>query len=280
MDTTAEIKEDDPASGRTSLVIAVCGKGGVGKTVITTLLVKAMGDNGGENLLVIDGDPALGVASTLGIETNRSVGEVREEIIKGTADGRGEELANTLDYLILSSLVEEDGFSFLAMGRTDGLGCFCPVNTILKRAITRLSRDFDIILIDAEAGIEQLNRMVISGIDVLIIVTDPSPRGFQTAGTIKEITGKDPRLRPGRMGIVINRYREGIETLEERASVVGLDVWGVVPEDETLSEMELLGEPIYRIPEDSSSLQSVKKLLKGISLCRGAPVSSSPPPKK
>ncbi len=245
-----------------SFVICICGKGGVGKTTVTALMAKALvEENKKIRLLVIDADPVLGAASALGIKDPRSVGEVREEIISGVGSGRGKEIKDNLDYILLSTLIERDDFNFLAMGRTETLGCFCPVNTILKRAITSLSSSFDVVLIDAEAGIEQLHRQVIGGVNLLLIVTDPSQRGFATAGVIKKITEQHPRLRPEEMGLIINRYRDGLDNLKDHASNENLDVWGIIPEDETISNLDLRGSPIYRISKDARSYESVQKIL-------------------
>jgi CO dehydrogenase maturation factor len=105
-----------------------------------------------------------------------------------------------LDYRVFEALTELDTFSILAMGRTETLGCFCPVNTLLRGAIETLSESFDTILIDGEAGLEQINRQVVRRLQALLIVSDPISRGVETAWVPAQTTNKRGVLRwPARM---------------------------------------------------------------------------------
>jgi len=247
-------------------IIAISGKGGAGKTVLSTLFIKAFLDKQfDKKLLVIDADPAMGIASALGIKNPKSVGEVREELIRKTEAGKGEEVAQALDYLVSASLIEEERFTFLAMGRTETLGCYCPVNSILKSIITSLSSSFDMVLVDAEAGIEQLNRKVIGGVDYLVIVTDPSQRGFLTAGLIKKIAEENNELTPRHMGLVINRYQGDEKPLFEKAKKAGLEVFGMIPEDKEIVRLDSLGISLLNIAEDAISYQRAHQIIRRFS---------------
>ena len=140
-------------------LIAVCGKGGVGKTAFTAIMATALleSEQAGK-LLLIDADPAMGLPLALGIKVERTMGQVREEIIKTAKRGKKDEnvqLVDKLDYMTFEALHEMDGFALLAMGRTETLGCYCPVNELLRGTIESLSESFDTILIDGEAGLEQ-----------------------------------------------------------------------------------------------------------------------------
>src|SRR4030042_4333744 len=170
-------------------LVAVCGKGGTGKTVFTAMMARVLREtDSAVKLLLIDADPAMGLPNALGVNVKRTIGQIREDVIRTTRTGgeeRKTQLGDMLDYMILEALHEMDGFALLAMGRTETLGCFCPLNDLLRGAIEILSRSFDIILIDSEAGLEQINRQVVSRVDTLIIVTDATMRGLQTAAVIK-----------------------------------------------------------------------------------------------
>src|SRR5512141_731154 len=112
-------------------IVSVCGKGGAGKTAVTAMMARALVDSGrAGKLLVIDADPALGQLSALGATTTRTMGQIREEIIrtarKGNKDAKAE-LADKLDYMVFEALTETEQFALLAMGRTETLGCYCPV---------------------------------------------------------------------------------------------------------------------------------------------------------
>ena len=137
-------------------VIAVCGKGGVGKTAVCALMTHALlhrPDTG--RLLVIDADPALGLALALGIQPERTIASVRDELLAAATSGSAQserEIAGKLDYLVTQSMVETDDFAFIAMGRSHDLGCYCSVNDLLRDALELLVREFDTVLIDGEAG--------------------------------------------------------------------------------------------------------------------------------
>jgi CO dehydrogenase maturation factor len=161
-------------------LVAVCGKGGTGKTAFTAMMTKALLESHlAGKLLLIDADPALGLPNALGVKVKRTMGQIRENIIKTarTADqSEKTQIADRLDYMILEALIETDGYALLAMGRTETLGCFCPVNDLLRGAIETLSKSFDTIIIDGEAGVEQINRQVVRHVDTLVIVSDHRQR--------------------------------------------------------------------------------------------------------
>jgi len=178
----------EPAAADKKL-IAICGKGGTGKTAFTAMLTKVLLDSGrGGKLLLIDADPAMGLPLALGVTVERTMGQIREEIIHTARRGGEEEkrqVVDMIDYMAFEALHEEEQFALLAMGRTETLGCFCPINSILKETIQTLSKSFDTIIIDGEAGLEQINRQVVGKLDILIIVSDATSRGLLTAAQVK-----------------------------------------------------------------------------------------------
>lgn len=257
------------ASNRKSL--AVCGKGGVGKTALTALMTKILVRVGsGLKLLAIDADPAMGLPNALGVSVKRSMGDVRDEIIRNarTAKEKREiELAGMLDYMVFEALMELDGYSLIAMGRSEAEGCFCPVNDLLRGAIEDLSKSFDIVLIDGEAGLEQINRKVIRNIDTLIAVTDLSARGFQVADTIKRIAQTRNVVRCRRMGLVINKVKGGDEEQMRRsAQEIGLETLACIPEDENIARYDLTGRPIFDIEGDSPSVVAAREIVERLEL--------------
>jgi len=245
--------------------VSVCGKGGTGKTVITAMMTRALVESGrAGKLLVIDADPALGQLSALGLTVNRTMGQVREEIIRTARKGEEEqkaELARKLEYMVFEALSETENFALLAMGRTETLGCFCPVNNLLRDAIETLSNSFDTILIDGEAGLEQINRQVVRRLDTLIIISDPTSRGIETAAVIANMVTKEGVIDCNRMGIVFNRVLENEELLREAAQKIGVKVFGLVPHDEKIAAYDLIGTPIIGLPADSPGQSAVRKIV-------------------
>ncbi|MCZ7631404.1 MAG: hypothetical protein M5U19_21175 [Microthrixaceae bacterium] len=144
------------------------------------------------------------------------MGEVREEIIRTARRRDNTELDSDavkklinekIDYLSFEALTETDDFAVLAMGRTETMGCYCPVNSLLREAIKTLSKGFDTILIDGEAGLEQVNRQVVKRLQTLMVISDPTSRGIETAAALKQLVESDRAMEVERLGIVFNRVR-------------------------------------------------------------------------
>ena len=263
--------ESQPSTDLKRKLVAICGKGGVGKTALTALMMKIIVGSGSKaKLLAIDADPAMGLPIALGVHINRSMGEVRDEIIRTARtakDERKTELANMLDYMVFEALMELDGYSLIAMGRSEASGCYCPVNDLLRAAIEDLSKGFDIVLIDGEAGLEQLNRKVMRNIDTLITVTDLSARGLQVVDTIRSIAQTGKVIKCKRIGMVINRVRDGEgDKINEFARKIDVEILGHIPEDVNIAKYDLIGKPILDINDASPSIVAVRDIVNKLDL--------------
>ena len=254
---------------KTATSVAILGKGGVGKTALTTLLTKALVGNVGK-LLVIDADPVVGLPPALGLKVARTMGDVRLEIIKKTrADSKKAklEVVNMLDYMIFECLVEADGFALLAMGKEEGPGCYCPVNDLLREALESLARSFDTIIIDGEAGAEQINRRVIGKVDIPLIVTDATLRGIQTAALLSEVIHKRQTRGFAHVELVLNRVREGQEDqLRQFAEQQNLEIAGLIPEDENIRSYDLTGKPLFSLEDNSPGVVAVREIARKLHL--------------
>jgi CO dehydrogenase maturation factor len=256
------------ATGYKNKVIAVCGKGGVGKTAFTALLAKALLEREETGrLLLIDADPALGLANALGNTVNRTIGQVREAVIETAKNGEEEdvtEMAGMLDYMILESLVERDDYALLAMGRSESQGCYCSVNNLLRDAIRLLSEKFDTILIDGEAGLEQINRQVVDRLDCLIILTDGSARGFQTVSLLENMVAKEQVVKCGKHGVVFNRLSSNETFILQSAAKAGMNIFGTVPPDNTLADYDIRGQALSSLPDNNPALTAVRSILNSV----------------
>ncbi|MBA7477816.1 hypothetical protein ES707_13231 [subsurface metagenome] len=245
-------------------LVAVCGKGGTGKTAFTAMMTKVLLDNGhGGKLLLIDADPAMGLPLALGVNVRRTMGQIREDIIRTAKKGKQEEsrqLVDKLDYMVFEALEEMDNFALLSMGRTETLGCYCPVNSLMRGAIETLSKSFDTILIDGEAGLEQINRQVMGRVDTLIIITDATSRGLQTAAQIKGMAQSERVIQCERLGLVFNRVQGNEELLERSAHEMELEIFGFIPQDESIAYYDLVGRPLMELTS-SPGLAAVRNIV-------------------
>jgi len=236
-------------------IIAVTGKGGVGKTALSALLAKALRDQGVRPLLLIDADPVGGLTHAIGEGSPKTLAMVRADLIDAarTADQRTKErLAEQLDYMVLEALLERDDYSLLAMGHATEKGCYCSVNSLLREALDLIVAPFAAVLIDAEAGIEQINRQVTRRVSHVVAVVDGSQRSLATLGLIGELT------RGRSLGVVVNRSGGSVPIPEELPP--GASLLGVVPEDPQLAQLDREGRPLWELPEDNAALLAITRI--------------------
>lgn len=242
-------------------VIAVVGKGGTGKTTVTAIIAKILSGRG-YDLLAVDADPAVGLTFALGAKPEKTIGGLRRKLIEDPEEKRriaDQRIVNVIEHELL---VRIKGISLLIMGRPEGPGCFCTINELLKFGTKSLSKKYPITLIDCEAGIEQINRRVIDHISTMLIISDATVKGIQTAGHLNEIA-KDYGIKGGfRGGVIVNRVKADVFHLEEKARTMGLSVLGVVPEDENIASYDLAGRPTIELPSNSQSVLAVERVLK------------------
>jgi CO dehydrogenase maturation factor len=233
-------------------IVAICGKGGVGKTVFCALFAKALRHSGVQPLLLIDADPAGGLVSAIGEKVENTLAGVREKLIasaKGADENTKIELAQQMDYFVLQTLLERSDYSLLAMGRSREKGCFCPANALLREAIDFLSEPFAAVLIDAEAGLEQIQRRVTRNVTQIIVIDDGSKRSADTMDYISEIMG------PTKLAAVRNRVRQDTQKPQNAPALLGS-----IPEDDTLRQFDSAGTSLWELPVDNPAYMAVKKI--------------------
>ncbi len=154
-----------------------------------------------------------------------------------------------------------EGFDFLVMGRSEGPGCFCGINDLLRYAIDSLARSYEIVLVDCEAGIEQVNRRVLRNTDTLVLVTDPTVRGVQTVCRLEQIA-REYSADSGafRTGLLFNRvYDESV--LDNLKKEIDIDIWGYLPDDPVIKEFDLQGRSLLEFPESSPLYQTLMSVV-------------------
>ncbi|HUU01509.1 MAG TPA: carbon monoxide dehydrogenase maturation protein [Myxococcota bacterium] len=237
-------------------VVAVLGKGGAGKTMFSALAARSLIDMEIGPLLLVDADPTGGLAWAVGAGMERTIGQVREEMIREatSADMDAERVAQAVDWSMLQALQERGNYSLLSMGMTDSKGCFCPLNTLLRAAIEKLAVGFAVVLIDAEAGIEQISRQLMRGIDIPVVVTDGSARGLKAAGVVAGLLIHHRVAARG--SLVLNRAGK-----LPGAVPAGLELVGSVPEDEAITRADGRGDSLLEIPSESRALGAVRGIV-------------------
>ncbi|MCG7844367.1 MAG: AAA family ATPase [Methanomassiliicoccales archaeon] len=225
-----------------SVLVAVAGKGGVGKSTISALLVRSLSEMG--MVLAVDADPNSNLGQKLGTDVPGTVGDIREGLL--TKQGELPRDMSKQEYLQLKLkqiLTEGDSFDLLTMGRPEGPGCYCYVNNLLRLFVDQLMNAYPHVVIDNEAGMEHLSRRTARNIDVLLLVSDPTQIGMATAKRLYDLAS-ELELKVDRVILLINGVRPGQEgRVTSLASATGLPFM-ILHEDESVRETALNGAPL------------------------------------
>lgn len=239
--------------------IAVTGKGGTGKTIVSSLMISLLSKRFPGKVLAIDADSAMSLPYTLGLSVHQTVSQVRKEMM-GLQEVR-RSVTDPAKEMMRKALTHGDGFDLLTMGRPEEPGCFCAVNELLRFGIETLMNDYTVCIIDGEAGPEQLNRRVLSQIDVLFVVSDMSARSLATAGGIIDIAkNSQGGIRVGQAGLILNRVRDDVPA-PSFLKQANLEITGSLPEDELLNSFDREGRSLLELPPDSACPKAVGEIL-------------------
>jgi CO dehydrogenase maturation factor len=257
--------------------IALAGKGGVGKTTVAAMVIKYLSQNQPGAILAIDADPSSNLNMVLGLELDWTVGDIREGMLdkvkesltaSGAAMGAlegGVTKREYLDYEIRSSLAEGSHFDLIAMGRSEGPGCYCAVNHNLREVIDSISKNYRYVVIDNEAGMEHLSRRTTRDVQVLLVVSDPTQRGIVAAERIAGFRhALDINIENAYL--ILNRLEsETIPApLQERIDALDIPLLGTVPANEELAEFEFSGRPLVELDDESPVYQAVAAMMREI----------------
>lgn len=253
-------------------VIAVAGKGGVGKTTLCGLLIQYLGEQGKGPVLAVDADANSNLNEVLGVEIDSTLGDIREEIARSEMEKvnpipAGVSKADYAEFKFANALIEEDDYDMLVMGRTQGKGCYCYVNGLLQAQLQKLQNHYPYIVVDNEAGMEHISRGVLPGMETAILVSDCSRRGVQAAARIAELI-KECNMKPKTVGLIINRAPGGVlnEGTKEEIEKQGMTLLGVVPHDDQVYEYDCDGKPTISLPENSPVKKALKEIVDRLEL--------------
>ena len=254
----------------TPFTIAVAGKGGVGKTTTCGMIIDYLCKQKKGPVLVVDADANSNLNEVLGVEVETSLGQIREEMaqaeLKGTIPA-GMTKADYAEFKFNSALIEEDDFDMLVMGRTQGKGCYCYVNGVLKSQVDKYAKNYSYIVMDNEAGLEHVARGTLPHVDLMLLISDCSRRGVQAVARIAEMV-EQMELKPGKMGLIINRAPEGVldEGVQAEIQKHGLTLLGVLPQDDGVYRCDCAGEPSSKLPDTDPMKMALKGVMQSIGL--------------
>ena len=250
--------------------IAVAGKGGVGKTTTCGMIIDYLCAKHAGPVLVVDADANSNLNEVLGVEVETSLGQIREEMaqaeLKGTIP-KGMTKADYAEMKVSSALIEDEDFDMLVMGRTQGKGCYCYVNGVLKTQVDKYAKNYSYIVMDNEAGLEHVARGTLPHVDTLLLISDCSRRGIQAVARIAEMV-EEMELNPGMMGLIVNRAPGGMLEDGVKAEIEkhGLKLLGVLPHDEAVYRCDCQGEPSAKLPQDDPMKTALKGIMQSIGL--------------
>lgn len=251
-------------------IIAFAGKGGVGKTTNLALFLKYLLETKDnlKDILVIDSDPDANVADVIGKEI--SFGETiggKMKVLKEKIQKRQLPLDVPKNQIIEGDvyrcLIEMYRFDLLEMGRQEGEGCYCYINSVLKNCIDTLSKNYDITLLDSPAGLEHFARKTGRDVTDLVIVTDPSKMGIHTMKRILEISD-EVELKFENIWILGNRFPENLrEILKKEVENLNKDnvkLLGFISNNDEIGEVNLTGGNLLKLSENNQSYQEAKQI--------------------
>jgi CO dehydrogenase maturation factor len=251
-----------------SLSIAVAGKGGTGKTTLSALLVRSLIEKGASPVLAVDADPNSTLADALGVEEGRPLAEVREQ--GSSPEGSpssGVGRARAVEDEIQRAITEASGFDLITMGRGEGPRCYCYVNNLLRTSLDAISRNYNSLVLDNEAGMEHLSRRTTRDIDVLIGVLNPTLPSLRAVQRILQLS-RELTINIGRCVVLVNRVRaEGAGELVDR-ELGKLDVERLedVPEDDSVERAGAVGQSVFSLPSENPAVTTVRHIVEKLAV--------------
>jgi CO dehydrogenase maturation factor len=230
--------------------IAVVGKGGVGKSTISAMLVRALNQSSGKLIMAVDADPNSNLGEKLGVRPEHTIGELREHLLKKADElPPGQSKQEYVEYQMRLATVEGHGFDLLSMGRPEGPGCYCYINNILRTFLDLAMDRYDYVVIDNEAGMEHLSRRTTKNMDLLLLVSDPTKVGMETASRLLTLA-KEMDLEVKKRVLVINGTRDALHTVvQQELDKLDVDEVVLIPFSDDVLNFSAEGLPIWELSE-------------------------------
>lgn len=226
--------------------IAITGKGGTGKTTVSAFIIRLLLDKGVHPLLAVDADPNSSLAPLLGLAIDRTISDIRQEIMEGKSKTTEISKERMLNLKLSECVVEADGFDMLTMGRPEGASCYCYVNNLLRRTLSLLKANYKTTIVDNEAGMEHLSRMNMDNIDCLIVVSEPTVISARSVERIMTLA-RSLSVKIHQYVLVWNKVKDGLvpEAVTKILEKEEFDLTIFLPEDARIEKLSILEKSIF-----------------------------------
>ncbi|HZK24283.1 MAG TPA: AAA family ATPase [Oscillospiraceae bacterium] len=247
--------------------IAIAGKGGVGKTTFTALMMRYLLEHkSGKPILAVDADPNANLNEALGLEVENTISQIIEDTKTPNAVPTGMSKEMYMEFKLQDALAETNFYDLLVMGNPQRSGCYCYPNDLLRKHLEKLRSNYDYVLVDNEAGLEHLSRRIISAVDMLIVVSDAAARSIRSAARVREIA-ESVNLDIKEMYLIVTKVTGNeIEVLQPEIDKTGLQFLGTIPLDPKVAEYDVKGQALMELPDDSAAVQAVNAILQKLTL--------------
>ncbi len=230
--------------------IAVTGKGGTGKTTVAALIVRHLKAKTGGPVLAIDADPDCDLGTMLGIPPRKTIGDLREDTLKEIKSlPAGMSKASYIEMGLHQVIVETEKVDLITMGRAEGPGCYCYINSILRKFADDIASAYAWVVMDNEAGLEHLSRRTAPHVDDLIVMAGKDPLSVDCARRIETLVA-DLKNDIRRKHLLLNEVDEKqAEKTRAETADLGLEYLGSLPHDAVLEQCVFERRSLFELPD-------------------------------
>jgi CO dehydrogenase maturation factor len=254
-----------------SFNIAVAGKGGTGKTSITSLVIRYLLKNNLGTVLAVDADPNSNLAENLGLEVRQTVGRILNQFQGDKLNiPAGMTKEAYLEYQLNGAISESKNLDLITMGRGEGPECYCYPNVVIRKLIDDWAKNYAFVVMDNEAGMEHLSRRTTQNIDELLMVSDHSVKGLRAVARVRELVA-ELKLVVKRQSVIINMVPGEIDPLlKKEMDRLSITPAAVIPADDELRRYDLEQKPLFDLPDTAAAAAAVNELMDRLLSKKGA----------